>query len=488
MNLGNTLLNTKAVLVISLFSLLIVDQTKAFAENKSIQSVTEKRPNIVFLLADDLGYGELGAYGQKKIKTPNLDKLATMGMRFTDFYAGNAVCAPSRAVLMTGKHPGHATIRGNQGYYAEQKTWDRVALNKDELTLGELMQNSGYNTAFIGKWHLGVPEDTSTWASARGFDYAVQEQWGQSDEDTTFDEREHWINGQESSSFYDYTKFDNLDEFRTNFAIKFLDKHQQNQETKEQPFFLFMSYRAPHGHEWTVRNDQMYKEYHWPEGERHHATKITLWDQQVGRLLDYLKHIGEFDNTLIVLTSDNGPHNEHSTTSGKHDYKFFNSNGQLTGYKRDLYEGGIRVPHIAVWANKIKPNTESKHIGAFQDFMTTFADVADVKAPSELDGISLLPTYLQKGKQQEHPYLYWEEQRKFDNKPRKSLLRAIRQGNWKAVQVNLDRPIEIYNLENDIDETDNLAKQYPEKVKHFKALFEQSSVPAEHFPFAHTDE
>lgn len=479
---------TAAKLAILVIFITTSVSVKVFADQaQTATSPSKQRPNIVFLLADDLGYAELGAYGQKRIKTPNLDKLATMGMRFTDFYAGNAVCAPSRAVLMTGKHPGHATIRGNQGYYPDRQAWDRVALRKDEQTLGELMQRAGYNTGFVGKWHLGVPEDTSTWAHARGFNYAVQEQWGEADDDTTFDERQHWVNGRESSSFYDYTKFDNLDQFRTNFAINFLDKHQQNKQTKEQPFFLFMSYRAPHGHEWTVRNDQMYKEYKWPEGERHHATKITLWDQQVGRLIDYLKHIGEFDNTLIVFTSDNGPHNERSTTSGDHDYKFFDSNGQYTGYKRDLYEGGIRVPHIAVWADKIVPNSESNHIGAFQDFMTTFADVAGVASDEGLDGISMLPSYLQQGKQQQHPYLYWEEQRKFDNKPRKSLLRAVREGAWKAVQVNLDKPIEIYNLDSDPSEMKNLATQYPEKVQHFKALFEQSSVPTEQFPFAHDE-
>ncbi|MEW6997791.1 sulfatase-like hydrolase/transferase [Colwelliaceae bacterium BS250] len=480
----STKISTKLSLAVTMLVATIGGQACA---DQNTSSIDEKRPNIVFLLADDLGYGEIGSYGQEKIKTPNLDKLATMGMRFTDFYAGNAVCAPSRAVLMTGKHPGHVTIRGNQGYYPEQQTWGRVALRKDEQTLGELMQGAGYNTGFIGKWHLGLPEDTSTWAYSRGFNYAVQEQWGVADDDTTFDEREHWVNGQESSSFYDYTKFENLDEFRTNFAIKFLDKHQANKETKEQPFFLFMSYRAPHGHEFTVRNEHMYKEYQWPRGERHHATKITLWDQQVGRLLAYLEHIGEIDNTLIVFTSDNGPHQEFNDTSGAHDYKFFDSNGQYKGFKRDLYEGGIRVPHIAVWADKIKANSESNHIGSFQDFMTTFAEVAGVKSDDSLDGISILPTYLQQDNQQKHPYLYWEEQRKFTDNPRQSLSRAIREGSWKAVQVNMNKPIEIYNLDSDPSETKNLASKYPEKVKHFKELFTQSSVPAEQFPFAHDD-
>lgn len=435
---------------------------------------SDASPNVVFMLADDMGYGELGSYGQRQIKTPNIDKLALAGKRFTNFYAGNAVCSPSRAVLMTGKHAGHATIRGNKGHYPNNG-WRRVSLKKDELTIGQMMQKAGYQTAFIGKWHLENASDLDTWAYARGFDYAVQEQWKMSNSKIYFDERYHWINGVNERELYDYTKWDNLDEFRTNYALQFLETKRDS----DKPFFLFMSYRAPHGHEKHLRNKTMYSDKGWPEAERHHATKITLLDTQVGRLVEHLKRTGDYENTIIIFTSDNGGHGE-----GEHDYKFFESNGALRGYKRDLYEGGIRVPHIAVWPNKIKANSVSNHISAFQDFMPTLAEVAGVKIPEITDGISLLPTYQDKS-QKTHNYLYWEEAKNRD--PKKSLYRAVRQGDWKAVQYGLEGKVEIYNLAEDISEENNLAAKFPDKVTYYKTLFKQSSVAVEHYPHASED-
>jgi len=432
------------------------------------------KPNVLFLLADDLGYGELGSYGQKTIKTPEIDKLADQGLKFTNFYAGNAVCAPSRAVLMTGKHAGHNTIRGNKGLHKSTNHWGRVSLRKDELTLGEMMQSAGYQTAFIGKWHLENPNDLDTWAYSRGFDYAVQEQWKRADSKVYFDKTTHWINGINDKKLYDYTKWDNIDEFRTNFATEYLDSIKKD----DKPFFLFMSYRTPHPHEPMLRNKSLFSDKDWAEAEKHHARKITLWDKQVGRLINHLEMIGELDNTLIIFTSDNGGH-----SSAGHDHKFFTSNGVLRGFKRDLYEGGIRVPQIAVWANKIKPGTVSEHIGSFQDFMPTLAEIAGTKIPEVTDGISILPTYLgQSKKQKQHPYLYWEEQRNRD--PKKALLRAIREGDWKAVQVGLQGDMEIYNLKDDISETTNLADKYPEKVARYKKLFKESSTYTPHFPYA----
>lgn len=451
------------LLVFTSFLLCFVNANSAAAKDI-------KQPNIVFLLADDLGYGELGAYGQKKIKTPNIDKLTTMGMKFTDFYAGNAVCSPSRAVLMTGKHSGHATIRGNKGL--QPYGWDRVSLRKDELTMGEMLQGAGYQTAFIGKWHLEDPNDLETWAYARGFDYAVQEQWKKYNSKIYFDERFHWINGINERVLYDYTEWDSLDQFRTNFAMTFLETKRD----PNKPFFLFMSYRAPHSHEKFIRNTTMYKEQGWPEIERQHATKITLWDREVGRLIDYLIEAGEFDNTLIVLTSDNGGH-----SADGHNHTFFKSNGVLRGFKRDLYEGGIRIPHIAVWPGKIKAGSQSNHIGAFQDYMPTFAEVAGISKPKNIDGISILPEYLGKT-QPQHDYLYWEET--VNQHPVKGTYRAIRHGDWKAVQYGLTSPIQIYNLANDISETNDLAAKYPEKTTYYRTLFKQSTRAVASFPFA----
>jgi arylsulfatase A-like enzyme len=211
------------------------------------------KPNILFLLADDLGYGELGSYGQEIIKTPVLDGLAKKGIRFTDFYAGTSVCSPSRAVLMTGKHAGHSTIRGNNGVF-DNDVWDRVALKKDELTLGEMLGQTGYQTAFIGKWHLDDPNDESTWAMNRGFEYAVQEQWSSRYGGKEYDGLVHWINSARDSIRYDQESYDCIDEFRTDFILEYLDQMEE-----DKPFFIFMSYRIPHAHERYIRNKELYK-------------------------------------------------------------------------------------------------------------------------------------------------------------------------------------------------------------------------------------
>ena len=456
-------------LLYSVILLTICMQISWAEASNTDKSAVPNKPNVLFLLADDLGYGELGSYGQKQIKTPNIDARAKAGKRFTNFYAGNAVCSPSRAVLMTGKHSGHATIRGNKGLY-EDGGWRRVSLRKDELTIGQMMQQAGYQTAFIGKWHLENANDLDTWAYARGFDYSVQEQWKMSNSKIYFDERYHWINGVNERELYDYTKWDNLDQFRTNFALNFLETKRD----ESKPFFLVMSYRAPHAHEKLIRNKSFYADQAWPEPERHHAAKITLLDVQVGRIVDYLKRSGQYENTLIVFTSDNGAHGE------GHDYKFFESNGKLRGFKRDLYEGGIRVPQIAVWHNKIKPNTVSDHIGSFQDFMPTLADVAGVKIPEITDGVSMLPTYLGK-LQPKHEYLYWQEAK--HKNPDTSLYQAIRHGDWKVVQYGLKGEVELYNLASDEAEQNNLAAEFPEKVTYYKNLMQASSTPVEHYPF-----
>jgi len=435
------------------------------------QTSHPEKTNILFLLADDLGYGELGSYGQETIKTPVLDNLAKQGMRFTDFYAGTSVCSPSRAVLMTGKHAGHATIRGNNGIYEHDK-WDRVALRKDEVTLGEMLQDAGYQTGFIGKWHLGNPNDESTWAMNRGFDFAVQEQWSSRFGGREFDEKVHWVNDNRDTVRYEQDKYDCIDVFRTNFAMDFLDRKD---DTK--PFFLFMSYRIPHGHERYIRNKELYSEHGWEEKERRHAAKITLLDGQIGRLLKRIEEDGELDNTLVLFTSDNGAHHE------GHDHLFFESTGGLRGFKRDMYEGGIRTPFIAVWANKIQPSTVSDHQGAFYDFMPTFAEIAGVESPAK-DGISILPELTGK-KQATHDYLYWELQLDGWNRkmPKGGFRQAIRKGDWKAVRYGAESPIELYNLKEDINETTNIADDHPEIVEEMQALLKSSRTETEGFPF-----
>ncbi|MCG8310905.1 MAG: arylsulfatase [Cytophagales bacterium] len=429
------------------------------------------KPNILFLLADDLGYGELGSYGQEVIKTPVLDHLAEQGMRFTDFYAGTSVCSPSRAVLMTGKHAGHATIRGNSGIF-ENDVWKRVPLRKDEITLGEMMKDAGYQTAFIGKWHLDDPNDESTWAMNRGFDYAVQEQWESRFGGKKFDEKVHWVNVDKDSIYYDQEKYDCIDVFRTNFALEYLDR-----KDKEKPFFLFMSYRIPHGHERYIRNKALYADQGWEERERRHAAKITLLDGQIGRLLKRLEQDGDLDHTLVLFTSDNGAHHE------GHDHLFFESTGGLRGFKRDLYEGGIRTPFIAFWKDKIEQGRVSGHPGAFYDFMPTLAEVAGIRSPGT-DGISVLPELLG-NKQGKHDYLYWELQLDGWNRklPKGGFRQAVRKGNWKAVRYGVDSRTELYNLEEDVCEAEDLAADYPELVRQMNRIFRDVRTDTRGFPY-----
>jgi arylsulfatase A-like enzyme len=431
-------------------------------------------PNILILLADDMGYGEPGCYGQEVIKTPFIDSLAIAGMLFTDFYAGSSVCSPSRAVLMTGRHAGNTSVRGNVGLYPDG-SWYRVPLASDETTLGEMLKSAGYQTAFIGKWHLENPDSLKTWAYHRGFDYVVQEQWPERSRPGArqFDAPDHWINGWTKSIRYDQEKYDCIDEFRTNLALEYLD-----QKKKDQPFFLFMSYRIPHGHERYTRNKTLYGEYEWDEAERRHAARITMLDREIRRLLDRIVSDGELDNTVVIFTSDNGPTNE------GHDYDFFNSNGNLRGFKRDLYEGGIRVPMIVFWPGKIKAGTVSNHPSGFYDIMPTLAEIAGISKPADTDGISFLPELMGK-EQKKHEFLYWEitERALSSHSQGDGFRQAVRFGDWKAVRKGGEGHIEIYNLEQDIGEKNNLASSKPELVKKAENYFNEARTENPFFPF-----
>lgn len=434
------------------------------------ETYSGQKPNIIFLLADDMGYGELGSYGQEIIKTPFLDSLAQQGLRFTDFYAGTSVCSPSRAVLMTGLHTGHVNIRGNKGDI--DNNWDRVPLKKSEKTMGEMLQASGYQTAMIGKWHLGVPEDVSTWAKGRGFDYAVQEQWGEDAKGNEIDERVHWVNNNQDSIFYNYNNYSCLDEFRTNFALDYLDEKKS-----DKPFFLYMSYRTPHAHEFFLSKNNLYEDKieEWPEIERRHAARITMLDTQMKRLFNKLKASGELENTLIVFSSDNGPTNENH-----HDYKFFNSSGSLKGFKRDLYEGGVRVPMIAYWKGKISAGKTTSHPSTFYDIMPTFAEVAGAVVPNKTDGISILPELLGKA-QKKHEFIYWEIQ---EGQGAKGFKQAVRMGDWKAVRYQDKYHTELYNLTNDLYEENDVSKVHPKLVEQANEILKRESVVNEHFPFS----
>jgi len=457
-----------------MISFMIVFLSITFYSFNSKKILVQKRPNIILLLADDLGYNEIGTYGQKVIQTPNLNKLSKEGMIFTNFYAGNAACAPSRAVLLTSKKSSNSSIRGNAGFYGNDR-WEGAALDKDDFTMGKMFKKAGYQTAFVGKWHLDKPHELGTWAFNHGFDLAVQEQWSSRFEGKKYLPNRLWVNGNEDFIPYDYRKYDCKDHLRTDIALDFLDKKKLNQ-----PFFLFMSYRAPHSFEGPIRDTLNYLNTDWPDIEKAHAAKITLLDKQVGRLINKLKELGVLENTFILFTSDNGPH----FARGGHDLEFFNSNGNFRGGKRDLYEGGIRVPLIAYWKNEIKPKSISHHVSGFQDIMPTFAQAINYEDLFKTDGISFLPTLLIK-EQPKHEYLNWEFQLSgwFQKIPNGGFRQSIRIGDFKAVRYNISSDIELYNIINDEGEKNNIAYFYPDIIKKVQNIFENSRSEVNGFPY-----
>jgi len=435
----------------------------------------DTRPNIVLLLADDLGYNELGSYGQKIIKTPHIDSLAKKSMMFTDFYAGSTVCSPSRAVLLTGKSSSHVSIRGNAAFIKDS-VWRQIALDKNEYTLGEMFKEAGYQSAFVGKWHLDTADQPETWAFSHGFDFAAQEQWGGSTD--KYKNPGLWLNGNEEQLPYDFNKHDCKDAFYTDTAFKFLEE-----KSNEKPFFLFMSYRAPHSFEGPIRDTLWYSEEDWPKVEQAQAAKITLQDQQVGRLLEKLESMNELDNTIVLYTSDNGAHFNHDNVNG-HQLEFFDSNGNLRGGKRDLYEGGLRVPLIVYWKNKIIPGSKTNHISGFRDIMTTFAEIIGIKKPSHNKGISFLPTLLNQ-KQKKHEFLNWEFQLSgsFQELPDGGFRQSVRLGDFKAVRYGINSKTEVYNLKEDESETIDIANLHPKIVEKAEQIFLSERSDTFGFPY-----
>ena len=441
----------------------------------SCSQKNDTRPNIVLLLADDLGYNELGSYGQKIIKTPHIDSLAKKSMMFTDFYAGSPVCSPARAVLLTGKSSSHVSIRGNAAFVRDS-VWKQIALDKNEYTLGEMFKEAGYQSAFIGKWHLDTADQPETWAFSHGFDFAAQEQWGGSTD--KYKKQGLWLNGNEELLPYDFNNHDCKDAFYTDTAFKFLEE-----KSTDKPFFLFMSYRTPHSFEGPIRDTLWYSKENWPKVEQAQAAKITLQDQQVGRLLEKLESMNELDNTIVLYTSDNGAHFNHDNVNG-HQLEFFDSNGNLRGGKRDLYEGGLRVPLIAYWKNKIIPGSKTNHISGFRDVMTTFAEIIGIEKPSHNNGISFLPTLLNR-KQKKHEFLNWEFQLSgsFQELPDGGFRQSVRIGDFKAVRYGINSNTEVYNLINDESETNDISNLHPKIVEKAEQIFLSERSDTFGFPY-----
>ena len=479
-------------------------------ENKVVQ-----KPNIIYILADDLGYGELGVYGQEKIKTPNIDALAATGMLFTQHYSGAPVCAPSRYMLLTGKHAGHARIRGNDEWASRGDVWDfeksitdpnlegqRPILNST-VTLGEVMQAAGYKTGVVGKWGLGAPL-TDGIPNKNGFDffygYNCQRQAHQlypkhlwknlekvwlDNEIVSPGKDKHLEKDADPLDLKSYKKWDQVDYAPQKMQTEVLNFIENN---KEQPFFMYYASPLPHlplqvphkyvekylkifGDEKPYIGNKRYFPNRYPNAA--YAGMISYLDDQVGEIITKLKELGLYENTLIVFTSDNGP-----TYLGGVDAEYFNSArpfsnsyGRTKGF---TYEGGIRVPMIASWPGKIKAGSTTDHVSAFWDVLPTFGELVKSAVPKDIDGISFLPTLLGK-ENKKHEFLYWEF-------PSYQGQQAVRMGDWKAIRKNIfkgNMTLELYDLKTDPTELKDVAKENPEIIKQIEKIMLSEHTPAE---------
>lgn len=437
------------------------------------RAADQQKPNIIFIMADDLGYAEVGCYGQTKIKTPHIDQLAADGMKFTQAYAGCMVCQPSRSVLMTGQHTGHTAVRANDL---------NQLLYEEDKTVAEVLKSAGYATGCFGKWGLGY-EGTPGRPNQKGFDQFTGQLlqvhahfyypfwiW-RNEEKVMLPENE---NNQRGTYIQDLIHAD---------AKSFI------RQNSKQPFFAYLSYILPHVElvvpeesERPYRGKFPKREIKDPrpgyigseDGLTTFAGMVSRLDAHVGEVVKLLEELGIRDNTLIIFTSDNGGQGG----NWKEMTDFFEGNAPLKGHKGTMYEGGLRVPFIASWPGKIAPGTTSELQIAFWDMLPTFADVAHAKVPVgvDIDGISILPTLLGKRTQKKHDYLYWE----YTKGQIRS--RALRMGDWKAVQNRMNRPIELYNLKQDVGETKDLASQNPEQVKQMTEAMQQAHTEPRDFP------
>ena len=442
-------------------------------------------PNIIYILADDLGYGDLSSFGQERFSTPNIDRLAKEGMKLTQHYAGCTVCAPSRSALMTGQHTGHTPIRGNLRTPPEGQ-WP---IPDGTFTLAEMLRQKGYVTGAFGKWGLGGPGSVGDPVN-QGFDVF----FGYNSQTLAHNyyPRHLWSNrekimlaGNEGSGKGVYAP-----ELIQKKAMEFLE------ENRDRPFFLYYPTTIPHAelvapekymekyrgkylpeksYKGAEEGDPRYQEGAYnsqPEAHAAFAAMINLLDDQVGELVNRVRELGLADNTLIIFTSDN--------VEGGADPVYFDSNGPFRGFKRDLYEGGIRVPTIAWWPGRIKPGSVSDLLSAFWDVFPTLAELTGQQAADSLDGISFLPTLLGQPGQQEHEYLYWEFHELRGRQ-------AVRKGDWKLVRYNVFDPenttTELYNIPADPGETKNLAGEHPEIVEELTTLMKQAHTPSAVFPF-----
>ena len=411
----------------------------------------QNSPNVIYILADDLGYADVGYNGQKLIETPELDFLAKNGMQFTNHYCGNAVCAPSRASLLMGKHPGHSYIRANSPGYPNGQT----PIPAGSETLGTLMQRAGYKTACIGKWGLGGFHNSGN-PNKQGFDYF----FGYTDQRKAHNYYPQylWENGTKKYLDNNNGKQNEYShDLFTEKAISFIKKNENN------PFFLYLAYTIPHLR-LQVPDLAQYENKKWPLNMKIQAAMISRMSKDIGVIVDLIKKLGLEKNTLIMFNSDNGAHGKAGTLD------FFKPSGNLKGIKRTMYEGGLRSPMVAYWPGKINAGTKNDHLSAFWDMLPTFSELTGEPIVGNSDGISMLPTLLGKNLfQKKHEYLYWEL---YEGRPNS----AVRYGKWKGVVRDRreGNEIQLFNLEIDESEINNVAKQNPEIVIEIQSIMEKS--------------
>lgn len=425
----------------------------------------EKKPNIIFIMADDLGYADLGCYGQKEILTPNIDQLAKEGTRYTQVYSGATVCAPSRSSLMTGTHGGNTRVRDNLPH--------GVFLQPDDVTVAEVLKKAGYKTAGIGKWSLGNP---GSWGVPiyQGFD----EYFGQLNQDQAHfyypdylwdDDKVMLLTGNRGGEKGEYTH-----DLFTERALDVIDRNKQNN------FFLYLSYTIPHYSDYdmdsplsqVVPTDEPYTDKDWPQVEKNYAAMVTRMDRDVGSIMSLLKELGIDDNTIVFFTSDNGP-----CDCCAHQIEFFNSNGEFRGVKRDMYEGGIRIPMIVRWPGHVTAGRVSETIWAFWDFLPTVEELAGLPPLQNINGISYLNDILDKPQLEKHEYFYWDY-----GHVRTTYMQAVRFGKWKGINMGVNAPFELYDLSTDIGETNNLAEANPDIVAQIKSKMKEAYVASEDYP------
>jgi len=424
------------------------------------QDVRPKR-NVILILADDLGYGDLGCYGQKKIQTPSLDRMAQEGMRFTDAYAGSAVCAPSRSCLLTGQHAGHTVVRGNpETAVGLARGSGDPPLPENSVTVIKAARAAGYKTACIGKWGMGKPGGPGD-PLKQGLDYHFG-----------------YIGHQEAHNYYPPKLW------RNNEEVPLKDKQWSHdviaedalrwvREQAAAPFMLLFTPTLPHS-KLDPPSLEPYADTDWAASDKAYAAMVTRLDKTVGQLLELLRELKIDRNTLVLFASDNGTH-----TAGRK-AQFLDSSGPLHGVKRDVYEGGVRIPQIAWWPGTVPPGTTSDLVTANWDFFPTFTDVIGAPPPAKIDGISILPTLTGRPKdQRQHEYLYWEFQEQGGKQ-------AVRWGKYKGVRLNVskqgDAPIELFDLERDLGEMKNIAADHPDVVRGIERIMTSAHVPSPTFP------